>query len=796
MEDQAKTKAQLIAELNELREQVVESRSDAEEQDQLLGQVMGSVQEGVIVYGPDLQYRFWNQFMEELTGVPASKILGRPSQEVFPFLRKVGVIDKLDQALAGMVPAPTEYAYSVPESGRSGWVYDESRPLRNRDGEIIGVIAIVREITERKRVEQELIREKRFLDTALDTQVDTFFLFDPATGKAVYWNRAFRDVSGYTDEEIGRMAAPSSYYSTDDLKRAAVFIEQTLQKKTGTIELELICKDGRKVLSEYRVGTVLDANGKPAYLVSIGRDITERKHAEDALRESEEHFQQLFDHMAAGVAVYQEVDEGQDFVFVDMNETGQSFSKVRLEDVVGRRVAEVFPGVVEIGLLDVLRRVCRTGQPEHHPLMNYVDGRIELWVENYVYKLPSGLVVAIWSDTTAQKQAEAEASRLQTELQQAQKMEAIGQLAGGVAHDFNNQLGGIMGYAELLLNKTDDEELRPFIDSIIRLCTRSGELTNQLLAFSRKGQYRVVPVSMHQIVGEVASMLNHSIDRRIQIRQRLNANPRTTTGDPTQLQNALLNLGLNARDAMPEGGELVFATDTVALDEEHCRNSSFELMPGEYVRTKVTDSGTGMDEETQSRAFEPFFTTKGQDKGTGMGLAAVFGTVVNHHGAIEVESEIGRGTTMTVYLPLSREEPREAEAGGRVAAQAATESAGAGILVVDDEEVVRECTARMLRRKGYRVATCKDGAEAVDYYRKSWQHIDLVILDMNMPVMNGHDAFIAMRGINAGIRAMLATGYSLDDNAQEILHEGALSYIQKPFQMHELFVQVEQALGR
>ena len=150
---------------------------------------------------------------------------------------------------------------------------------------------------------------------------------------------------------------------------------------------------------------------------------------------------------------------------------------------------------------------------------------------------------------------------------------------------------------------------------------------------------------------------------------------------------------------------------------------------------------------------------------------------------------------MTVYLPLSREEPREAEAGGRVAAQAATESAGAGILVVDDEEVVRECTARMLRRKGYRVATCKDGAEAVDYYRKSWQHIDLVILDMNMPVMNGHDAFIAMRGINAGIRAMLATGYSLDDNAQKILDEGALSYLQKPFRIDELVVQIERALG-
>ena len=389
-----------------------------------------------------------------------------------------------------------------------------------------------------------------------------------------------------------------------------------------------------------------------------------------------------------------------------------------------------------------------------------------------------------------------ERKQLEERLRQSEKMEAIGRLAGGMAHDFNNQLGGIMNYADLLLSDADDEMLRLYyVEGIIRLCTRSGELTNQLLAFSRKGKYQVVPVDVHQTIPEVVAMLGRSSDKRIAIRQLLEANPRIVTGDPTQLQNALLNLGLNACYAMPEGGKLVFATDTVTLDGVHCRKSSFDIMPGEYVRIRVTDSGTGMDKETRSKMFEPFFTTKEQGKGTGMGLAAAFGTVVNHRGAIEVESEIGRGTTMTVYMPLATEEPQEAEAGMHVVAHAAAaEIASARILVVDDEEIVREFTAKLLRRRGYRVATCKDGAEAVEYYGESWQEIDLVILDMNMPVMNGHDAFIAMRGINADIRAMLATGYSLDDNAQAMLDEGVLSYIQKPFRINALIVQIEQAL--
>jgi two-component system, cell cycle sensor histidine kinase and response regulator CckA len=903
MEDQAKTKTQLIAELNELR-------SGAEEQDQLLGQVLDSVPEGIIVCGRDLRYRFWNRFMEEVTGVPASKILGQRPQEVFPFLSEVGIIDKLDQALAGMVTVPTEFAYSVPESGRSGWASDESIPLRNGDGEVIGGIAIVRDITERKEAEKELRESKARFVEAFRSSPSMAAITRMTDGRIVDVSEAFAKGLGYRREQlIGRTTVELDIWA--DREERDRFVKE-LDGGAGpcNCEIQVRTKSGqsRTVLFS---GERIYLNDE-SHLMTTAIDITERKRAEKALAHSHSLMSYVIEHSRSAIAVH---DRELRYVYVSQRYLREY--NVAEHDVIGKHHYDVFPDlpqkwrdvhqkalageissaeddpyVREDGTVDWTRWECRPwyeadgsiggiivytevitqrkreeealriaerqyrdlfDQANEGLLLMALDGEIaqvnRAFAEMHGYtvlelksmsiadldvlgeraiadradvvrRVKDGEVVRfdvehyhkdghIFPISVATRMVSiadqplyltshrdiTERKRLERRLRQTEKMDAIGQLAGGVAHDFNNQLGGIMSYADLLLAKIRDEELRTYIEAIIQSCTRSKDLTGQLLAFSRKGQYQVVPVSIHRIVDEVVSMLGHSIDRRIQIRQRLAANPPTTIGDPTQLENALLNLGLNARDAMPEGGELVFATDTVTLDEEHCRNSSFGLMPGEYVRIKVTDSGTGMGEDTRSKVFEPFFTTKEQGKGTGMGLAAVFGTVVNHRGAVEVESEIGRGTTMTVCLPLSREEPREAEAGTHVATQAAAGSASARILVVDDEESVRECTATMLRHKGYRVVTCKDGAEAIDYYGKSWQRIDLVILDMNMPVMNGHDAFIAMRGINAGIRAMLATGYSLDDNAQEILHEGALSYIQKPFRMHELFVQVEQALG-
>ena len=268
------------------------------------------------------------------------------------------------------------------------------------------VQSIWHDITERKKAQEAVFKEKIFTENAINAQMDTFFLFEPGTGKAIRWNKAFTDISGYTDAEIARMPAPASYYSHEDLERAAAFIQMVLKEGVGTIELELLCRDGRKVPTEYRVSVINDDQGEPEYIISIGRDITERKRAQEALHKSETRYRELFDNMSSGVAVYEPIDNGGDFVFKDLNRAGERINNVKREDVIGQKVAEVFPGVKEFGLFEIFQRVCEMGRPEHHPVSWYKDDRLSAWFENYVYKLPSGEIVAVHDNITERKQAQ------------------------------------------------------------------------------------------------------------------------------------------------------------------------------------------------------------------------------------------------------------------------------------------------------------------------------------------------------------------------------------------------------
>ncbi|MHC4871786.1 MAG: PAS domain-containing hybrid sensor histidine kinase/response regulator [Planctomycetota bacterium] len=384
-----------------------------------------------------------------------------------------------------------------------------------------------------------------------------------------------------------------------------------------------------------------------------------------------------------------------------------------------------------------------------------------------------------------------ERKEMEDQLRQSEKMNAIGQLAGGIAHDFNNQLSGVLGYADMLVNRLEDEKLSKYASSIKRGAKRAAELTKQLLAFSRKGKNLTVPVDIHKLLAEVTSILDHSIDKRINIQLKLKARPSITVGDPNQLQNVLLNIALNARDAMPDGGELIFETDIARLDEDLYKVSSFELKDSYYLKISVTDNGCGMDKETQSHIFEPFFTSKEVGQGTGMGLASAYGTIRNHNGAISVYSEVGLGSTFKIYLPVSDELFIERDECTQKAAIRGT----AHILLVDDEEIFRNVAQDVLFELGYKVTLCNNGKEAVEFYNKSWQDIDLVILDMVMPVMNGREAFNEMVKINPDIRAILSSGYSINGEAQSILDEGVMAFVGKPFEMSELSEKIAYVLN-
>jgi two-component system cell cycle sensor histidine kinase/response regulator CckA len=382
---------------------------------------------------------------------------------------------------------------------------------------------------------------------------------------------------------------------------------------------------------------------------------------------------------------------------------------------------------------------------------------------------------------------------IEDQFSQTQKMDAIGQLAGGIAHDFNNQLSIITGFAELIRNKTTGNEmLSRYADNILQTARRSADLTGQLLAFSRKGKYRSIPVDVHRIVAEVVNILIHTIDKRITIRQQFKAGTAVTTGDPTQIQNAFLNLALNARDAMPDGGNLTFATELTTLDRSYHDMKKYVISPGQYIIVSITDSGMGMDAETRSHLFEPFFTTKEKGKGTGMGLPAVYGIVKNHKGAIHVYSEPGRGTTIKIYLPAAGIEARDDQA--EVPKMPAMNSK-LNILFVDDEQMMREMAKEMLQGFGHTVLLCDNGQAAVDRYKESWKSIDLVILDIIMPVMGGRAAFTALRRINPKVKVILSSGYSMNDEAQQIIDEGALEFVQKPFNSSQIAEAIYHAMG-
>jgi signal transduction histidine kinase/ActR/RegA family two-component response regulator len=380
--------------------------------------------------------------------------------------------------------------------------------------------------------------------------------------------------------------------------------------------------------------------------------------------------------------------------------------------------------------------------------------------------------------------------QLEEELFQKRKLEAIGQLSSGVTHDINNMLTPILGYAGLIKIKSDNPGLAADYSEKIAIAARQiRDLVAKLLLFSRKKAAIVRPVDLHRLITELMGLLEHTIDKRIQIRTFLQADNPILIGDPSALQNALLNLSVNAKDAMPEGGVLTFTTGLADLnkDDDLCRN--FGVESGEYIYVSVCDTGTGIDQETLSKIFEPFFTTKPVGKGTGLGLAGVYGCVKSHNGCIDVKTEVGNGTTFVLYFPHVKEICDEMElSDSHYTVQAAH------ILFVDDETYVREIGVEVLRELGYQVDCCRDGEEAVAFYKKEYSNIDLVILDMLMPKMSGLDCFIELRKINQGVKVLVMSGYMEHGDLQSVVQNGACGILEKPFEMNTLSTAISRAL--
>ncbi|HWM87377.1 MAG TPA: response regulator [Kofleriaceae bacterium] len=395
----------------------------------------------------------------------------------------------------------------------------------------------------------------------------------------------------------------------------------------------------------------------------------------------------------------------------------------------------------------------------------------------------SAALAATQRELTERQRAEAERERLREQLLHSQKLEAIGTLAGGVAHDMNNTLAAVIGLAELMRDDTDGE-IRAGLDQIIEASRRATELTRNLLGFSRRGKYRKERFELSSVVASVVPLLSRTLPKGIELSSADTA-ALSVEGDSAQLGQVLVNLCLNASDAMSGQGRLAIEVAEAAIGRE--RAGALGLAAGRYVTLTVSDTGCGMDRETLSRIFEPFFTTR--EQGRGLGLAMVYGTVTNHGGAIDVDSEPGRGTAIAIYLPAVQAERSTLPP---PMASAAPVPAGL-VLLVDDEPMVRTVTRRVLERVGYQVITASDGAEGVERYAERRAEICLVLLDMAMPVMGGAECFRRLRAIDPEARVLLASGYALEQEARDCLAAGALGFLEKPFTSARLLDAVARA---
>lgn len=393
-------------------------------------------------------------------------------------------------------------------------------------------------------------------------------------------------------------------------------------------------------------------------------------------------------------------------------------------------------------------------------------------------------VVLVFRDVTQQ-------NLMEEQLRQSQKMDSIGQLAGGVAHDFNNMLTGIIGSAELMAydlekHKINDRNLQ----TIFNAAKRAADLTQKLLAFSRKGKIVSTTIDIHSAIQKSVDILGHSIDKNIELSMNLHAPDSQIIGDPSQLESAFLNLGVNARDAMPKGGVLCFSTSNVILDEDFCNRTSFDISPGSYIEVSVSDTGDGIRKEMQKKIFEPFFTTKEVGRGTGLGLAAVYGTVVGHKGMVHLYSEPDEGTIFKLYFPLddSIHKPQP------IIHEKAIHGIGK-ILVIDDEAIIRNTARQLLGSLGYDVLLAENGLEGVELYRLEHATVDLILMDMVMPKMGGRDTFFQLQKINPDVKIILSSGFSQHASMAELLDNGALGIISKPYRRLELGQAIHNALG-
>lgn len=381
-----------------------------------------------------------------------------------------------------------------------------------------------------------------------------------------------------------------------------------------------------------------------------------------------------------------------------------------------------------------------------------------------------------------------EKRRIESELTQRDKMRAVGQLAGGIAHDFNNQLSGIIGFAEVIKLESDSKNMKEYADHILSSAEASSHQIKQLLSFARKNKKEYSVIDINWILKQTISILEKSIDRKIKLQLDLNAKPIMINCDVSQMENAFLNIAINGRDAMADGGVLKVVSNTTEISDGYYETHGYHLKNGKYAQVLICDTGTGIEDNLQKKVFEPFFTTKASGEGTGMGLSAVYGTIKSHQGGINIQSTQSKGTTFQILLPLfeGKDISKNNQNDVNLNIEKAINGEGA-VYIIDDEPSVRALAKKHIESLGFQPFLFEDGSTAIEKFKTEHKNVQFVLLDMIMPHISGEDVFNSLKDIRKDIKIIIISGFSLNQNAQSMLDRGAVAYLQKPYRRSELF---------
>jgi len=675
-------------------------------------------------------------------------------------------------------------------------------PIFRNDGEIVGMVSVIRDITKRKQAEEESQDSQEYAKILFHSSIVPQVVLDAETGSCIDCNKAAIKVYGYEsrDDMVGKtpvdVSTPTQYNGSDSATEVKKHTQDCLRDGFCIFEWRHQNPDGRIWDADVHM-LLFRHRGKPLMQLTV-QDITERKKAENELKESRQQLKKIIDFLPYATFV---IDNNKKIIA--WNRACEEMTGVRKEDIIGKgdyEYAVPFYGEKRAIMIDYVTMDSDELQKRYESIRTTGD---RLYAEAFVPAIYNGKGAFLSGHASPLYDSNGniagaieclrdltEVKHLETQLRQSQKMEAIGTLAGGVAHDFNNILTAIIGYGSLLQMQIEkDNPLRIYADQVLSSAQKAVGLTQSLLAFSRQQPINLAPLSINNIIKGTETLLKRLLTEDINLKIQLSHAAITIMADTTQIDQILINLATNARDSMQHGGTLTIETKLVQLDDDFVRFHGYGR-PGRYALISVTDTGTGMDAATQERIFDPFFTTKESGKGTGLGLSTVYGIIKQHDGYINVCSEPGQGTTFNIYLHAIEIEiedeklPSSEITGG-------TEK----ILIAEDNTDVRCFMKEIFNKYGYIVIEAIDGEDAVNKF-KEHKNIDLLILDSVMPKKNGRKVYDEIRLIEPHIKALFTSGYTRDIVLDKGIEDKEIDFISKPLTLNNLLQKVREVLDK